>query len=573
MRSPTLFALAMTAALFASSSEHVTASPEPATPAPASPLPASPAPPPVSPLPASPVPGSPAPGSPVPGSPAPGSPAPASPLPASPFPASPGPLAPNPRLPKAATPDVKPSAAAADTEAGAVVPYDKFAKGAEIQNGLFAVLRKSGKVYLSLGKDQLEREYYEHATTANGLGGYGILSGDDFQQPARIVKFKRINEKQVALVLPQYRFEAEPGTPIAAAVRASSADSVAAVMPVAAEDKSAGKIVVDVAFMLGDTLDLANGLSDIVENPKNPQGAYHQDVARSYFGETKAFPKNVIIEADQTFASLKPDTINTVTDPHSILMRVKYNFAEVLSSPTYVPRLADDRVGYWQDPHVNFNRDDRYDNIERFALRWNLRASDPSRVSAAVKPIVYTLTNTIPDRYRAPIREAILAWNKAFERVGILDAVRVRDQPNDPNWDPDDIRYNTIRWLTEANGGGFAEAQIEWDPRTGEIFRGGVLIGSDMTRYEKFKYADLVGPVVGSLAGDADEDGAAHVAQRPAELWDRSDIATFAPHHHRASGFIHRDIGARTQASARLPCRCSARKCPRGTRTTSSKRS
>jgi len=61
-----------------------------------------------------------------------------------------------------------------------------------------------------------------------------------------------------------------------------------------------------------------------------------------------------------------------------------------------------------------------------------------------------------------------------------------QDQPTDPAWDPDDIRYNTIRWLTEANGGGFLEAQIEWDPRTGEIFRGGVLIDSDFVRYSKF---------------------------------------------------------------------------------------
>ena len=440
-------------------------------------------------------------------------------------------------------------AASAQADAAALPAYEKFAKDAVVQTGLFTLLRKGEKVYFALGKDQLGVEFYEHATTANGLGGFGILSGDDFQQPARIVKFERVNDKAVALVLPQYRFDAERGTAADNAVKASTADSVVALMPVVAEDKTTGRLVVDPSFMLGDTLDLANGLNDIVKSPTNPAGAYHYDASRSYYGASKAFPKNVIIEADQTYASAKPDTINTVTDPHSIVMRVKYNLSEILSTPGYVPRLADDRVGFWQDPHLDFSRDDRLDNIDRFVLRWNLRASDPTKPSNAVKPIVYTLTDTIPDRYRAPIREAILEWNRAFERIGILNAVAVQDQPNDPNWDPDDIRYNTIRWLTEANGGGFAEAQIEWDPRTGEIFRGGVLIDSDMMRYGKFEYGDLVGPSTGKGAGVSDTESGAQAAQSSPELWDPADFAAIAPARHRPGGFIHRDIGAKTQAA------------------------
>jgi hypothetical protein len=416
-------------------------------------------------------------------------------------------------------------AAAGDDGAGAPpgpMPYDKFVKDAEVQDGLFTLIRKDGKVYLALTKDQLDKEFYEHATTANGLGGFGILSGDDFEQPTRIVKFERINDRHVALVLPQYRFDAQPGTAIDAAIKASTANSVQTVAPIAAEDKATGKIAIDTSFLLHDNLDLANALSDIVKNPENPQGGYREDPERTYFGPTKAFPENVIVEAEQTYASEKPDTIDTVTDPHSILMRVKYNFATVRASPDYVPRLADDRVGYWEDPHLDFNRDDRFDNLARYILRWNLRASDPSKPSPATKPLVYTLTNTIPPEYREPIRQAILEWNKPFERIGILNAIQVQDQPADPNWDPDDIRYNTIRWLTEANGGGFAEAQIEWDPRTGEIFRSGVLIDADIMRYGKFEYADIVGP----------DQPTGH--EPPAT---------------HAAGFIHRDTGAKAQAA------------------------
>lgn len=405
------------------------------------------------------------------------------------------------------------SADGAGAPQAAPAAYATFVKDAQVQDGLFPLIRKDGKIYLTVAKEQFDGDFYEHAATANGLGGFGILSGDDFQMLVRIIRFHRINDRQVAILLPQNRFLARPGSAAALAVAGSTAESVQAVAAVAAEDKATGKVVIDGSFLLTDILDIGNTLSDVVDNPKNPQGGYHLDPGRTYFGTSKAFPKNDIIETHQTFESAKPDKIDTVPDPHSIDMRVTYNFAQILSSPDYMPRLADDRVGFWFDPHVNFDRDDSYDDVQRFITRWNIKAVDPTRPSPAVKPIVYTLTDTIPPQYKPAIREALLEWNKAFERIGILDAVKVVDQPNDPNFDPDDIRYNPVRWLTEANGGGFAEAQIEWDPRTGEIFRSGILIDADLMRYGKFQYSDVVGPEAG------------------------------IPH-----GFMHRDTGARAQA-------------------------
>jgi len=434
-------------------------------------------------------------------------------------------------------------AAASPAEADAIAPYDKFVKGADLQDGIFPLVRKDGKVYLTLTKDQLDTDFYEHATIANGLGGFGLLSGDDFQQPARIIRFERVEQKKISIVLPQFRLVAQPGTPTQNAIAASTAASVLAVMPVVAEDSASGKIVVDPAFLLTDTLGLGNQLSDIVKNPDNPLNAYHLDPARTYYGASKAFPKNVVIEADQTFASDKPDpTIDTIEDQHSVQMRVKYNFAQVLSSPDYMPRLADDRVGFWEDPHIGFDQDDSYDNVKRYIMRWNLKASDPTKPSPPVKPLVYTLTNTIPMQYHAAIRDAILEWNKAFARIGIVDAIQVQEQPNDPTFDPDDIRYNTIRWLTEANGGGFAEAQIEWDPRTGEIFRSGVLIDSDIMRFGKFYYSDIAGPESGAPTSEAGE------AAVISDLWDPAKSQAPPRTKRMEPTFLHRDTGAHAQA-------------------------
>jgi hypothetical protein len=445
----------------------------------------------------------------------------------------------------------QPAPAAAAADADATPAYDKFVKDAERRDGLFPIVRKDGKVYLEIGKDQLDKDFLEHATSANGLGGFFVLSGDDFQQQARVVHFTLVNEKTAAVVWPQTRFAARPGTALAEAVKGSSADSVQALAPVVASDKASGKIVIDASFLLADNLDLGATINAAIDNPEkpNPEGAYRLDPSRTYFGAAKAFPKNDVIEVDQTFASAKPDTIDTVTDPRSIQMRVKYNFAEILSTPDYMPRLVDDRVGYWNMTRVAFDRSDTLDTNVRYITRRNIQATDPTRPSPAKHPVVYTLTNTIPEQYRPAIRDALLEWNKAFEKIGILGAIQVQDQPNDPAFDPDDIRYNTIRWLTEANGGGFAEAQIEWDPRTGEIFRSGVLIDSDMMRFTQPVYGEAI-PLAHARVGDPAASPPLDAALDPA-LWDPAKIEPPANPNRATSGVgLHLDTGALRQAQA-----------------------
>ena len=400
-----------------------------------------------------------------------------------------------------AEPAKPPGAAAAAKPADDAIPtYETYVKGAVVQNGLFDLIRKDGKVSLVLKADQLGRDYLQTAVPKNGLGGYGVLSGDVFQQEARVIRFVR-SGKHVVLLWPHTRFLADPNTPLAEAVRASTADSVLGVGDIIAERKDDKAVVVALDPLLGDVMDLTTTLNGVLTTPANPAGSYHLDPARSYFGVSKAFPKNVVIETDQTFASLKPSVIDTVVDPRSVQMRIVYNFAELPDASAYMPRLVDDRVGYWDDLHIAFDHIERMDNRVHYVLRWNIKPSDPSKpISPAVHPIVYTLSNTIPVEFRDPIRRAILAWNAPFEKIGISDVVQVQDQPSDPNFDPDDIRYNVVRWLTEANSGGFAEAQITWDPRDGQIFRSGVLIDSDLMRFGSLKYRLL------GVAADGEDD-------------------------------------------------------------------
>ncbi|MBD5605031.1 MAG: zinc-dependent metalloprotease, partial [Candidatus Eremiobacteraeota bacterium] len=410
---------------------------------------------------------------------------------------SPSPAAPS--LPGAPKPGVAASAApSADA-----LDYDKFVKTAHKQDGLFPIYRVSGRVYMEVRDDQLDTDFLEHIVPANGLGGYGFHGGDQFTQSGRIVRFHEAG-KSIVLIWPHTRFIATPGTAIATAVHESTADSVETMLPIVTADKARKVRVLDVSPLLGDLLDLGTSLTQAVGADKNPEGTYRLAPTRTYFGPSKAFPENVIVEADETFTSAGIDGVDTVPDSRFVQMRVKYNFSKILSSPDYVPRLYDERVGYWEDPHAAFDRDDERDNLRWYVLRWNMAPSDPTqRLSPAKSPIVFYLDRSIPDQYRGAVRDGILEWNKPFERIGISNAVQVLDPPNDPAWDPDDIRYSVIRWVTDEPSEFGAEAQIVWDPRTGQIFRGGVLLDSNLGRNAKFGERNLLDALTFPQADDA----------------------------------------------------------------------
>ncbi len=360
-------------------------------------------------------------------------------------------------------------------------PYAKFVTGAQVQNGLFNLIRKGGKVYLEIAPSQLGQDFVQTSELANGLGGYNILPGG-ITASARIIRFIRSDDK-IVVTWPNTYFIAPGNQPAQAAVRRTFADSPVAVAPIVATDATNGHIVFDASFLLTDMYDLDAALKQVT-GPDKPDQGYSLDADRTLFGPTKAFPQNIVVDADQTWKSDNPQVIDNVPDARTLAIRVSYNIAQP-PDDGYMPRIADDRVGYFDSPYLTFARDNNYTRVVHYVIRWNLQPSDPTKpVSPAKHPIVYYLSNDIPPEYRPTIRKAILSWNAAFERAGISDAIQVKDQPEDASWDPDDIRYNTVLWLTESNDNSFAAAGPTFDPRTGETFRSNIVIDSDWLGYQ-----------------------------------------------------------------------------------------
>jgi hypothetical protein len=373
-----------------------------------------------------------------------------------------------------------------------LMPYAKFTDGATAQRGLFTIWRKDGNVFLELKPDQFDTDFVELGVPINGIGSGGLFSGITDLQNCRILRFVK-QDNRVALLFPTTRFLARPNSPEYNAVMAGTANSVAGVAKVVSVDDATGDVVFDASSLLQDITDVADALTDLNGGRQlNPMGSYRLDQQQTYFGTTKAFPDNIVIVANQTFSTMNPQYIDAVPDAHNLQIQLQYNIAALPKDDGYMPRYYDDRVGYFVNAHDDFSSDNTFDKTADYIVRFNLQPSDPTkRVSPAKQPVVYYLSNTIPTRYRPAIRKALLTWNKAFLPLGISDAVVVKDQPNDPNFDPDDIRYNVIRWLTEEQGG-FAEAQLLYNPYTGEMIKSGVVIDSDLMRFGKFDYPERV---------------------------------------------------------------------------------
>ena len=410
--------------------------------------------------------------------------------------------------PAATAPATTPTAAPA-TPAGpppgpppqADKPFADVTKDFEVTKGLFNIYRKDEKTYLEIMPEQLGKVYLFSPTLESGIGERGFLSAqllDDFA-----FSFEQ-RGKNVQFVVKNLRFRASDSAAIKRAVSRSFADSILASTKIESlphpERKS---ILVDLnAIMLTDIPFIGYALESTYRLP------YKLDPKNSAFLGFKGFPENNEIEAVLNFAVAQPMVMpltptpiplppppNAPPDLRSLQFRVRYSLS-ILPHSSYRPRIADDRVGHFTTNHLDFTDDTRETPYVRYVNRWNLEKSDPNAaLSPPKKPIVFWMENAIPAQYRDAVAKGVLMWNAAFEKIGFKDAVVVKQQPDNSDWDPADVRYSTIRWFV-ATDAGFAIGPSRTNPYTGEIYDADISFSESMTRSVRGQHQDLVSPVV-----------------------------------------------------------------------------
>ena len=349
---------------------------------------------------------------------------------------------------------------------------------------------KEGKLLLEIPRPGEELIY--QVSLAAGVGSNPLGLDRNQLGDTRLVRFERVGPK-VLLVQPNLRFRALGGTPAEQkAVAQSFASSVLWSFKVEAE--VGGRMRVDATdFFLRDAHGVAARLRD------TQQGAYAVDQARSaiFLPRTKAFPRNTEVEATITVVTRdRPGALvaSVTPAPDSVTVREHHSFVQ-LPPPGYTPRRLDPRTGFIGLDVYDYASPFATPIEKRFIARHRLQKKDPqAAVSEPVQPIVYYVDNAAPEPIRSALVEGASWWKEAFEQAGFHNAFEVRVLPDDA--DPMDIRYNVVNWVHRSTRGwSYGEAVI--DPRTGEILKGNVSLGSLRIRQDVSLASGLIPPYEG----------------------------------------------------------------------------
>ncbi len=360
-------------------------------------------------------------------------------------------------------------------------------RGSEKIDGLFTLHRKGEHLYAEIRNDQFNQPMLLPVTIARGMAQAGMPAGDDDM----VLVFNKVGEK-VQLIRRNIHYKAPSGTPLDKSVKQNYVDSILMSLPIVSINRNAGgAVVID--------------LSEIFLTDFAQLGLGSMDRSRSSWHRVKGFPNNLELEVEATFSGVRRylggfGGDDGVADHRGITVVVHYSLMKTPDS-SYHPRAADDRVGHFLSASKDFGKTDADTNFVRVIDRWRLEKADPkAELSPPKKQIVWYIEDTVPVEYRPYVESGIREWNKAFEKIGFVDAIAVRwqEQGRD-DFDPEDTNYCTFRWVT--SDAGFAMSCLRANPLTGEMIDGDVVFDASFIRHWKQSYALLIGSTTG-LSGE-----------------------------------------------------------------------
>ena len=334
----------------------------------------------------------------------------------------------------------------------------------------------TGKIWLEIDKLDQEFLYVNSLPAGVGSNDIGLDRGQIGQQ--RVVKFVKSGPK-ILMVQPNYKYRAISNNPDEIkSVEEAFAQSVLWGFKSSLKTNH-GFLVDATAFLLRDAHKVLERLS------RMKQGSYKLDKSRSaiYLPRTKNFPKNTELEASITFTgNATGQYIQSVTpSPESITVRMHHSFIE-LPDAQYQPRVFDPRSGFYSMSYQDYATPIDQPLIKRFITRHRLRKIHPNAASSeAVEPIIYYVDRAAPEPIKSALMEGASWWNQAFEAAGYKNAFIVKVLP--PDADPMDVRYNLIQWVHRSTRGWSYGGSVT-DPRTGEIIKGHVSLGSLRVRQD-----------------------------------------------------------------------------------------
>ena len=349
--------------------------------------------------------------------------------------------------------------------------FDEVIEDSTSYDGLFKLYKKKEKLYCEIQPSQLDQPFLCMTSLSRGLARGRLISGIIMDE--WLLVWRRVGDN-LHLVRKNVRYRAKKGTPAAQAVDYGYSDSVLFSLKIESIHPQRESLLVNISpVFISDLPPMARRIADDARFDKT----------RSTWGTVKAFPKNVELKVKAVYTS--QSYIETVPDSRGIQLTLHYSLAE-LPSNNYRPRLADDRLGHFMTAVKDYSVQTSDQPFIRYVNRWHLeKADEDAKLSPPMDPIIFYIEKTVPHRFRPYVRQGILEWNKAFEKIGFADAIEARIQQDHEDWDPEDARYNTIRWIVGAN---FSTGPSRVNPLTGQILDADILISDGFIRSRQREY-------------------------------------------------------------------------------------
>ena len=378
-------------------------------------------------------------------------------------------------------------------------PYERvITKDAKSDEGVFTIHTIKDKVYYEIPKSELGKEFLwvsQIAKTTLGVGYGGQAAGN------RVVKWERKGNR-ILLRNVTYDVVADPKLPVSRAVQAANNDTIIMAFNIEALGKD-DSAVIDATRLF---------TSEVTEfSARTRLRARGFDASRSFIEKTKSFPTNIEVEVSQTYTS-PPDMTpggggggpQPAPNPFAAGMRAGTNATVVmhysmvkLPEKPMMPRLFDERVGYFTVRKTDYGIDEHRAPTRRYITRWRLEKKDPTaEISEPIKPIVYYVDPATPTKWIPWIKKGIEDWQPAFEAAGFKNAIIAKEAPSkaeDPYWDPEDARYSVIRYLPSTIEN--ASGPHVHDPRTGEILESDIQYYHNVMNLSRNWYFVQVGPL------------------------------------------------------------------------------
>lgn len=350
---------------------------------------------------------------------------------------------------------------------------DKIKSSKKI-DGLFSMYRDTvtGSLQMYVKKDQLGKDYIYQSFS---MGGPTTLFLNQNMIRTTWLFYIQKSDDKIELLQKNTNFYYDKTNPVSKSENVDVSDAVFYSDKVVAQDSLGYLISVDGLF-LGDKLDPIKP----VLPPTLPPGAVFNlgnlNTSKSKYQKIRSFPGNTDVVVELAYDN--PAPLNgggkDITDARYVRIKMQHSFLEVPKND-FRPRRDDPRVGYFGSEVDNLTSLSPTP-YKDFISRWNLKKKDPSAtLSEPVEPIVFWIENTTPLEYRPIIKEAGEKWNEAFEKAGFKNAVVMKQMSDTASWDPADIAYNVIRWVSSAYPSYGAIGPSFYNPLTGQI------LGADIT--------------------------------------------------------------------------------------------